>query len=134
MYIVRGVKTLLLGQPMIEKLGLIPNIPGAYRIRAVNSEQKEILKLDTKDDIVKVYPKLFSELSKLGEYTIRLQDNAQPFCLYTPRRVPLQLLKKVEDKINSLVKFGVIEPVNEPTDWCVPMVVVPKPNGNVRLW
>ena len=47
-YIVRGVKTLLLGQPAIEKLGLIPNIPGAYRIWAVNSEQKEIPKLDTK--------------------------------------------------------------------------------------
>ena len=28
-YIVQGVKTLLLGQPAIEKLGLIPNIPGA---------------------------------------------------------------------------------------------------------
>ena len=40
MYIVRGVKTLLLGQPAIEKLGLIPNIPETYRIRAVNSEQK----------------------------------------------------------------------------------------------
>ena len=37
-----ALHTLLLGQPAIEKLGLIPNIPGAYRIRAVNSEQKEI--------------------------------------------------------------------------------------------
>ena len=42
-------------------------------------------------------------------------------------------MKKVEDEINGLVKFGVIEPVDEPTDWCVPMVVVPKPNGNVRV-
>ena len=133
-YIVRGVKTLLLGQPAIEKLGLIPNIPGAYRIRAVNSEQKEIPKLDTKDDVVKAYPKLFSGLGKLkGEYTIRLRDDAKPFCLYTPRRVPLPLMKKVEDEINSLVKSGVIESVDEPTDWCAPMVVVPKPNGNVRL-
>ena len=42
-------------------------------------------------------------------------------------------MKKVEDEINGLVKSGVIEPVDEPTDWCAPMVVVPKPNGNVRL-
>ena len=63
-YIVQGVKTLLLRQPTIEKLGLIPNIPGAYMIPAVNSVQKEIPKLDTKDDIAKGYPKLFSELSK----------------------------------------------------------------------
>ena len=39
----------------------------------------------------------------------------------------------LEDEINGLVKSGVIEPVDEPTDWCAPMVVVPKPNGNVRL-
>ena len=44
------------------KLRLTPNIPGVYRIWAVNSEQKEIPKLDTKDDVVKVYPKLFSGL------------------------------------------------------------------------
>ena len=42
-------------------------------------------------------------------------------------------MKKVEDKINGLVKSGVIEPVDEQTDWCAPMVVVPKPNGNLRL-
>ena len=42
-------------------------------------------------------------------------------------------MKKVEDEKNGLVKSGVIEPVDEPTDLCAPMVVVPKPNGNVRL-
>ena len=90
--------------------------------------------MDTKDDVVKAYSKLFSGLGKLkGEYTIRLRDDAKPFCLYTPRRVPLPLMKKVEDEINGLVKSGVIESVDEPTDWCAPMVVVPKPNGNVRL-
>ena len=42
-------------------------------------------------------------------------------------------MKKVDDEMNGLVKLGVIEPVDEPTDWCAPMVVVLKPNGNVRL-
>ena len=42
-------------------------------------------------------------------------------------------MKKVEDEINGLVKSGVTEPVNEPTDWCALMVVVPKPNRNVGL-
>ena len=116
------------------KMGLIPNIPGAYRIRAVNREQKEIPKLDTKDDVIKAYPKLFSGLGKLkGEYTIRLQDKVKPYCLYTPRRVPLPLMKKVEDEIKGLVKSAVIEPVEEPTDWCAPTVVVPKLNRKVRL-
>ena len=42
-------------------------------------------------------------------------------------------MKKVEDEINGLVKSGVIEPVDEPTDWCAPMVVVPELNGIVCL-
>ena len=32
-----------------------------------------------------------------------------------------------------MVNLGVIEPVDEPTDWCAPIVVVLKPNGNVKI-
>ena len=113
----QGVKTLLRGQPTIRKLGLIPNIPGAHRIWDVNNEHEEILKSDTKDNVVKEYPKLFPGLGKLkGGNTIRLQDNVKRFCLYTLRRVPLLLMKEVEDQINGLMKSGVIELVNELTD------------------
>ena len=29
---------------------------------------------------------------------------------------------------------GIIEQISEPTDLCAPMVPVPKPNGNIRIW
>ena len=32
-----------------------------------------------------------------------------------------------------MIKLGVITEVTEPTDWCAGMVIVPKPNGQVRL-
>ena len=48
-------------------------------IWAVNREQKEIPKLDTKDDVIKVYPKLFSGLGKLkGKYTILFSTGENP--------------------------------------------------------
>ena len=30
-------------------------------------------------------------------------------------------------------ELGVISPVYRPTDWCAGIVVVPKPNGEVRI-
>ena len=32
-----------------------------------------------------------------------------------------------------MLKLGVIRRVDEPTPWCAGMVVVPKPNGDVRI-
>lgn len=77
---------------------------------------------------------MFNGLGKLeGEHTIQLKDDNKPFCLTTPRRVALPLLKKVEKEINRLRALDVIEPVDEPTDWCAPIVVVPKASGDVRM-
>ena len=83
---------------------------------------------------MKQYPMLFQGLGKLeGEYTIRLKDGVTQFCLTTPRRVPLPLVKKVRLELQRMLQFDVIEPVDEPTDWCSPIVVVSKANGDVRL-
>jgi len=50
-----------------------------------------------------------------------------------PRRVPYGLRDKVAAEIDSLQKQGIIEPVQGPTPWVSPLVIVPKPSGAVRL-
>ena len=35
--------------------------------------------------------------------------------------------------MDRMLELGVIKLVQEPTDWCTPIVIVPKPNGKVRL-
>ena len=40
----------------------------------------------------------------------------------------------VKTELDQLVQAGVIAPVTEATDWVHPMVVVPKPNGGIRLY
>lgn len=101
-YVIRGTKQLLLGQPAIRSFGLISEIPGAYSIRAIKSKMSPPepvgkKKFQSTEDVKKAYPKLFSGLGMLtGEYDIKLRDDAKPFCLYTPRRVPLPLMKKVK--------------------------------------
>ena len=79
------------------------------------------------------YPTLFDGLGKLeGEYKITLREGAKPFALTVPRKVPLPLLSETKKEIERMLELGVIRPVQEPTDWCAPIVIVPK-NGKVRL-
>ena len=64
---------------------------------------------------------------------IKLRPDAKPFCLFTPRNVPLPLREKVHKEIQRMEKLGVISPVDEPTQWCAAMVIVPKPSGSIRI-
>ena len=67
------------------------------------------------------------------EYHISLKPDANPVCLFTPRKVPHPLLPKVKEELDRMVQQGVISPVTEPTSWCSGMVPVLKPNGSVRV-
>ncbi len=68
---------------------------------------------------------------------IQLKEKAQPYAVHTARRVPLPLIQKVKEELRRMEGNGVIEPVTDPTDWCIQtevgMVPVPKPNGKVRI-
>ena len=133
-YIIRGAKKLLLGIPAIRRLGLIQEIPDTFTIKAIGSQPTQATTSNTKEKITQQYPNLFRGLGKMaGEYTIQLKEGAQPFCLTSPRRIPIPLQKKVKSQLESMVQLGVIEPIDEPTDWCSPIVVVPKSNGDVRV-
>nr|KAG5700450.1 hypothetical protein BaRGS_010363 [Batillaria attramentaria] len=80
------------------------------------------------------FPKLFSGLGTLQtKYTITLKPDAHPVCLYAPRKIPHPLIPKVKDEIERMQAEGVISPITEPTSWCSGIVVVPKPNGAVRI-
>ena len=68
-----------------------------------------------------------------GEYTIRLNADAKLFTTSTPRRIALPLLPKVKSELEHMEKLGVIRRVNVPTKWCTGMVVVPKPDGQIRI-
>ena len=73
---------------------------------------------------------MFEGLGKLeGEYAIKLQDNAKPFAVTTPRRVPIPLLEPVREELDDIESMGVISP----TQKCTSMVQVQKKNGQVYI-
>ena len=115
-FVIRELHRALIGLPAIEALELV------HRVSSITS------------DIPAKFPELFQGLGSLpGEYTIRLRDNAKPFTITTPRRVALPLLPRVKAELEKMEKTGVISRVDVPTEWCTAMVVVPKPDGRIRI-
>lgn len=114
-FVIRGLETALVGRPAIEAMGLVS------RVSTIQEGERYAV----------MYPDLFKGLGTLeGDYHIRLRQDAKPFALSTPRRVALPLLPKVKQELERMEAMGVITRVEEPTEWCSGMVVVPKANGS----
>ena len=118
-FVVRGLKTNLLGLPTIMALKL------AARTDAV---------IDQKTELIEKYPSVFTGLGSFGEeYSIKLKADAKPHALFTPRQVPLQYRSRIEKELECTESLGVISKVDEPKPWCAGMVAVPKRNGSIRI-
>ena len=77
---------------------------------------------------------MFQGLGKLqGQNHIRIRDDAQPSALTMPRRVVIPLLPKVKEELEHMEAMQAISKVDEPTDWCASIVVVPKSNGQIHI-
>ena len=123
-YVVKGLSKPLLGRPAIQALGIIERV----NVSSVNATAK------TKNYYRAKFPKIFSGLGRTNwTYKIVLDPNAKPYALSTPRRVPLPLMQKVKTELERMERLGVISKMDEPTEWCAGMVVVPKQNSDVRI-
>ncbi|UYV65638.1 K02A2.6-like [Cordylochernes scorpioides] len=121
-YIVKGVARPLLSCRASEILGLV------RRINIVKDHAP------TKLDPMLKFPKLFNGLGKINiPYEIKLKEGAKPYSIYTPRRVPIPLMKELQMELERMTSNGVIEKVEGSSEWCSPMVLVAKPSGKLRI-
>ncbi|NRA93585.1 MAG: reverse transcriptase family protein [Psychroserpens sp.] len=99
--------------------------------------RKAITELHLINRIDQVYSSVFGDINsqalKCRPVKIILKEDNEPYSLSTPRRIPIPLLKKVEDELNRMKALGVIEEITEPTDWCAPMVPILKREGKIRI-
>ena len=80
-----------------------------------------------KNDVISDYPQLFTGLGEMHgtPHHIHLADNATPYSLSMPRRVPVPLIAKVDPTLGKMESQGVIRRIDEPTEWCAGMVRAP---------
>ena len=116
-YVVRGNGVSLLGKATAIELGVLKL--GIYSVN---------------EDIKGKYCDIFKGVGKLENFKLKLHINSdvEPVAqrMY---RIPFTLREKVERKLDELESQDIIEKVNDQTPWVSPVIVVPKPNGDIRL-
>ena len=121
LYVVEQNRALLSRNACV-KLGLVSRC----------GEIDSIAQSDSK--FMKEFPALFDGLGRMKqEAKVVLEPGCKPYAIYTPRSVPYPLMDRVKKELENMVSNEVIFPVSKPTDWCSPMVVVPKANNAVRI-
>ena len=102
------------------------------------SEELAILKLEInamkEETLVRDFPECFKGVEKLKGFPVKLHiDESVKPDAQKLRPLPYGLRDKIEQKLEELVECDIIEPVEGPTPWVSPVVVVPKPSGDIRL-
>ena len=106
--------TPILGVLTSQEFGLVK------RMHTINMKQQ---------DILNNYPDLFEGLGCLPvEHHIELNERVQPV-IHPPRRVPEPIRSRVTKELHRMEAEGVIEKVDQPTDWVNSMVTVIKPQN-----
>lgn len=124
-------KPSLLSYKASKALGIIKNDTlsdqNNFKVTAITSDKS------LTEAIISKHAKLFNGHGRVEKmYKITLKENAVPR-VSASRKIPLAIKTKVKQKLDEMVNEGIIVPVTEPTDWVHPIVVVPKPNGDIRV-
>ena len=93
-----------------------------------------VYSVKSKEEILHDYKGIFEGVGKLTGYQVKLHvDPEVPAVAQPVRRTLFSLREKVKEKIEELVGMDIMEPVEGPTPWVSPVVVVPKQNDEIRL-
>ena len=115
-YVLERLREPLLGRPAIQALQIF------QRISALDVMSPKISNVFKKN-----FTELFTGLGRVcSKYRIQLKDDVRPYSIAIPRRMTLPLQDMVKLELHKLKDDDIIEEIKEPTEWCAPIVVIPK--------
>ena len=120
--VIKGKGTPLLGHETATLLDVLRIGPVVSAISSVE------------ENLQQQYPEVYNGIGKLNtkQITLHIDPTIKPVA-QPLRRTPFNLRSQVEKKISELIEADIIEPVDGPTPWVNPVVVVPKSNDEIRL-
>lgn len=75
-----------------------------------------------------------NRVGKLKDFQIKLPIKKEVQPVRQPlRRIPVPIQEKLDEKLRELEDLDIIEKIDGPTEWSSQLVVVPKPNGDLRI-
>ncbi|GFN85447.1 hypothetical protein PoB_001195300 [Plakobranchus ocellatus] len=136
-FVTKGQTTPILGLQACMKLNLIQKGKNGQHIQAnaIDLVKKEKTNKRpnplTKQDLQEQFPDLFEGLGSYNaQYHIHLKEKAVPVN-QPPRRVPGAIMPELKQKLKEMEENGIIEVVDEPTEWLHNLVIAQKPDGRV---
>ena len=83
--------------------------------------------------LIEAYPDQFDRIGNFAaEYHIVLRPNNHPI-VHALRGSPIHMRDEVNAELDEMISQGIIQKVDEPTDWVNSIVYVRKSSGKVRL-
>ena len=134
-FVMCGKAATLLGRKASELLGVL-RVGVSINSCDVKADDMETLAspIDKKTLVKTKFPKVFPGLGRLKGYQLKLHiDENVPPVAQPVLRVPFSRRAKVTEKLEELLNLDVIEKVEGPTSWVSPLVVVEKPNSDIRI-
>lgn len=90
-------------------------------------------KFNLECEIYKKFKDIFHGVGNFKQnYNLELKSDAKPVT-HAPRKFAISLLDQLKNELNKLEKMGIIKKVNVPTEWVNSIVVIKKPNNELRI-
>ncbi|GFR90779.1 polyprotein [Elysia marginata] len=138
-FVTKGQTTAVLGLQACTKLGLVQKGKNGRCIQtnaiSLEKEKRKVNRTEllTTQDLQEKFKDVFEGVGSYStQYHIQLKEEAVPV-IQPPRRVPLAIMPELKKKLKEMEDNGIIEPVNEPTEWVHNPVIAQKPDGSLRL-
>ena len=131
----------ILGLPSLQDLTLVTLHSSIQRTKCAPVNHETDTQVISSDNtpinstkyLIEAYPDRFDRIGNFAEeYHIVLRSNNHPI-VHAPRKCSIHMRDEVKAELDEMISQGIIQKIDEPTNWVNSIVIVHKSNDKLRL-